>query len=409
MNQNLNQIIDGALPGADVTLPAGEFEGPVIIAKPLRISGKNTTVWAKKGSVIEIKSPGVSISDIRAELTESSETDCAIKAFFPADAKNVEVLGSVSGFGAEDGFFDVPRTINLGEFLAEAENTFTLSVNVPEKTEILCDIKEISISPKTLDKGRNDLTITVSGISEKTLLYAEILFRTRFVRRVYLMGKPKADIPAAVNKCIYTAPERDFSQTAVQPTALAESDVVSMTNQADSALPALEMKKGQRLSLAGYLGTRFSVWFTCERPAGMDIDAYVFLLDEHEKALGDQSLVFFGNESSPNGEVRFFPKDGHIEIDLAKVDYRVKKITLVYSIYAGSERSNFSLTRNARVSLRTDFERLSFVMNDLKNETTAVALELYLYKGEWKISVVGSGYNDGMARLCNSFGIQVEE
>lgn len=408
MNQNLNQIIDGALPGADITLPAGEFEGPVIIAKPLRISGKNTTVWAKKGSVIEIKSPGVSISDIRAELTESSETDCAIKAFFPADAKNVEVLGSVSGFGAEDGFFDVPRTINLGEFLAEAENTFTLSVNVPEKTEILCDIKEIVISPKTLDKGRNDLTITVNGISEKTLLYAEILFRTRFVRRVYLMGKPKADIPA-VNKCIYTAPERDFSQTAVQPTALAESDVVSMTNQADSALPALEMKKGQRLSLAGYLGTRFSVWFTCERPAGMDIDAYVFLLDEHEKALGDQSLVFFGNESSPNGEVRFFPKDGHIEIDLAKVDYRVKKITLVYSIYAGSASSNFSLTRNARVSLRTDFERLSFVMNDLKNETTAVALELYLYKGEWKISVVGSGYNDGMARLCNSFGIQVEE
>lgn len=409
MNQNLNQIIDGALPGADITLPAGEFEGPVIIAKPLRISGKNTTVWAKKGSVIEIKSPGVSISDIRAELTESSETDCAIRAFFPTDAKNVEVLGSVSGFGAEDGFFDVPRTINLGDFLAEAENTFTLSVNVPEKTEILCDIKEISISPKTLDKGRNDLTITVSGISEKTLLYAEILFRTRFVRRVYLMGKPKADIPAAVNKCIYTAPERDFSQTAVQPTAIAESDVVSMTNQANSALPALEMKKGQRLSLAGYLGTRFSVWFTCERPAGMDIDAYAFLLDENEKALGDQSLVFFGNESSPNGEVRFFSGDGHIEIDLARVDYRVKKITLVYSIYAGSASSNFSLTRNARVSLRTDYERLSFVMNDLKNETTAVALEIYLYKGEWKISVVGSGYNNGMARLCNSFGIQVEE
>ena len=222
------------------------------------------------------------------------------------------------------------------------------------------------------------------------------------------MGKPKADIPA-VNKCIYTAPERDFSQTFVQPTALPESDVVSMTNQADSALPALEMKKGQRLSLAGDLGSRFSVWFTCERPAGMDIDAYAFLLDENEKALEDRSLVFFGNESSPNGEVRFFPKDGHLEIDLAKVDYRVKKITLAYSIYAGNANSNFSLVRNPRVSLRTDFERLSYVMSDLKNETTAVALELYLYKGEWKISVVGSGYNDGMARLCNRFGIQVEE
>lgn len=409
MNNDINRIIDSALPGAEITLPAGEFEGPVIIAKPLRILGKNTTIWAKKGGVIEIKSPGVSISDIRAELTESSETDCAIKAYFPADAKNVEVLGSVSGFGAEDGFFDVPRTINLGDFLADAENTFTLSVNVPERTEILCDIREISVSPKTLDAGRNELTITIKGISEKTLLYAEILFKTRFVRRVYLMGKPKSDIPAAQNKCIYTAPERDFTQSVPQPTALPESDVVSMTNQADSELPALEMKKGQRLSLAGYLGSRFSIWFTCEKPVGMDIDAYAFLLDENEKALVDRSLVFFGNESSPNGEVCFFPTDGHLEIDLAKVDYRVKKITLAYSIYAGNANSNFSLVRNPRVSLRTDYERLSFVMSDLKSETTAVALEIYLYKGEWKISVVGSGYNNGMARLCNSFGIQVEE
>ena len=87
----------------------------------------------------------------------------------------------------------------------------------------------------------------------------------------------------------------------------------------------------------------------------------------------------------------------------------MKKITLAYSIYAGNANSNFSLVRNPRVSLRTDYERLSFVMSDLKSETTAVALEIYLYKGEWKISVVGSGYNNGMARLCNSFGIQVEE
>ena len=44
MNQDINRIIDGALPGAEITLPAGEFEGPVIIAKPLRILGKNTTI-----------------------------------------------------------------------------------------------------------------------------------------------------------------------------------------------------------------------------------------------------------------------------------------------------------------------------------------------------------------------------
>lgn len=381
-----------------------------MIKKPLRIIGRNTTIWAKKGSVIEIQSSGVSIENIRAELTESSETDCAIRTLFPASAENVEVLGCVSGFGSEDGFFDVPRTIDIGEFLAEAENSFTLTVNVPEDTEIVCDIKELEIEPKSLCAGRNELKITVRGISEKTLLYAEILFKTHFVRRVYIMGKPKTGIPAAVCKCVYTAPERDFSQRVPSsPTIPQKTDVVSMTNSADKTLPALEIQKGQRLSIAGYLGTNFTIWFSCEKPQGMDIDPYVFLLGENDRAVGDDYLVFFGNESSPNGETRYFPNDGHIEVNLSKVDYRVKKITLAYSIYAGGAQQNFSNVRNARVSLRTDSERLSFALNGLSKETTAVALEIYIYKGEWKLSVVGSGYYSGMARLCNCFGIQVEE
>lgn len=352
----------------------------------------------------------MSIKNIRAELTESSETDCAIRALFPASAENVEVLGSVSGFGSEDGFFDVPRTIDIGEFLAEAENSFTLTVNVPEDTEIVCDIKELEIEPKRLCAGRNDLKITVRGISEKTLLYAEILFKTHFVRRVYIMGKPKTGVPAAVCKCVYTALERDFSQRVSSfPTMPQKTDVVSMTNNADKTLPALEIQKGQRISISGYLGSDFTIWLSCEKPQGMDIDPYVFLLDENDRAVGDDYLVFFGNESSPNGETRYFPNDGHIEVNLSKVDYRVKKITLAYSVYAGGAQQNFSNVRNARVSLRTDSERLSFALNGLSKETTAVALEIYIYKGEWKLSVVGSGYYSGMARLCNCFGIQVEE
>jgi len=34
-------------------------------------------------------------------------------------------------------------------------------------------------------------------------------------------------------------------------------------------------------------------------------------------------------------------------------------------------------------------------------------MEFYLYKGEWKISAVGAGYKDGMAKLCNRYGIEV--
>lgn len=407
---DIKQIVANAPVGSALTLPSGEFEGPLVISKPLHLIGKNTTIWAKRSPVIEINSNGVTIENIRAELTEGGINDIAVAANVLASAKDIEVLGGVRGFGAEDGWFDVPRTIELGEFAAEGVNTFALDVNVPDKTEIVCGIREVTFSPTVLSAGRNSVTVTVSGISAQTYLYAEVLFKSRFTRRIYLTGRPKADVPCAEKKSVYTAPERDFSHTAAFPepiSAPTATDVISMTRTPDTSLPALEMKRGQRVSLSQYIGSRFEIFFTCEKPRGYEIDPYVFLLGENEQSLGDSGLIFFGNERSENGEVVYFPNDGHVEIDLAKVDFRVRKIALAYSIYAGDTQKNFSSVRIPRVSIRAGGERVSFVMDGLAAEATVVAVEFYLYKGEWKISAVGAGYKDGMAKLCNRYGIEV--
>lgn len=407
---DIKQIVANAAAGASITLPSGEFEGPLVISKPLHLIGKNTTIWAKKSPVIEINSNGVTIENIRAELTEGSLNDAAVTANVLASAKNIEVLGGVRGFGAEDGFFDVPRTIELGEFAADSVNTFTLDVNVPDSTEIVCGIREVTFSPNVLTPGRNEVTVTVSGISAQTYLYAEVLFRTKFTRRIYLTGRPKADIPKAEAKRIYTAPERDFTHAEQLPepdNTPIVTDVISMTRTPDTSLPALEMKRGQRVSLQQYIGSRFEIFFTAEKPRGYEIDPYVFLLGENEQSLGDSGLIFFGNERSENGEVVYFPADGHIEIDLAKADFRVQRIALAYSIYAGDTQKNFTSVRIPRVSIRAGGERVSFVMDGLAEEATVVAMEFYLYKGEWKISAVGAGYKDGMAKLCNRYGIEV--
>lgn len=407
---DIKQIVANASAGSSVTLPSGEFEGPLVISKPLRLIGKNTTIWAKKSPVIEINSNGVSIENIRAELTEGSINDIAVMANVLAAAKDIEVLGGVRGFGAEDGFFDVPRAIELGEFEADSVNTFALTVNVPDNTEIVCDIREVTFSPSVLNAGRNEMTVTVSGISAQTYLYAEVLFKTKFTRRIYLTGRPKSNVPKAEMKHIYTAPERDLSHTSVLPEPISTptvTDVISMTRTPDTSLPALTMRRGQRVSLSQYIGSRFEIFFTCEKPRGYEIDPYVFLLGENEQSFGDSGLIFFGNERSENGEVIYFPADGHVEVDLTKVDFRVRKIALAYSIYAGDTQKNFSSVREPRVSIRAGGERVSFVMDGLAAEATVVAVEFYLYKGEWKISAVGAGYKDGMAKLCNRYGIEV--
>lgn len=402
----INDLIARASAGETVQLPAGEFEGPVIINKPLRLTGRNTTLWAKNGAVLDINSNGVFIEDLRVEITEGTTCDVAVSSNFLTSVKNVEILGSVRGFGGEDNPFDVPRTIELGEFLSDSENTFLLEVNVPEKTEIVCNIREVTLSPSVLNAGRNTLTLSVSGCSSGTLLYGEILFRSMFSRRIYLTGKPLSTAKRAQNKQIYSAPKREDPKTVPAPP---KTDVISLTQPQEKNLGSLTMTRGQRVAAAGYIGSCFSIYFSCTKQRAIDIDPYVFLLDKDSRALGESSLIFFGNELSDNGEVRYCPNDGHIEIDLSKADFRIERIVLAYAVYAADVVNNFSLVKDPRISVRTDSERISFKMDGLSSEAAVVAMEFYLYKGEWKISAVGAGYNDGMAKLCNSFGIDVEE
>lgn len=435
----LNELISRASPNSEVILPSGEFEGPLVINKPLRLRGKNTTVWAKRSPVIRVTAGGVTLSDIRVEITEGSIEEPAITADLMTAASNVEVLGRVSGFGAEDGFFDIPRTIELGKFPADEENTFKLEVNVPARTEISCEMREVRFSPSVLSAGRNELTITISGISAQTFLYAEALFKSQFTRRVYLTGRPDPNAERAVLKQIYSAPRRDavstpasspqLSERAVETAAQAireimhgspnqaaqntATDVIPMAGRQvaepqNPNLPPLDMKRGQRVGLSQYLGSKFTVRFSANAPRGMEIDPYVFLLQTGDRAVGDEGLIFFGNESSSNGEVRYFPEDGRVEVDLSKVSSQIQKIALAYSIYDGGASKNFRTVGSPRVALLSNGERVTFTMDGLSDEATIVAMEFYLYKGEWKISAVGAGYKDGLAKLCNRYGIEVE-
>lgn len=393
-----------------LTLPAGEFEGPVLIGKPLHIIGKGTTVWAKKGAVITIDSSGVTLENLRVELTESSLDDIAVLSNYPACAKDVEVLGKVQGFGTADGFFDVPRTIELGAFAAEESNTFLMSVNVPERTEIVCGMRDAQFSPGVLEAGNNSVTITVSNIAANTLMYTEVLFRSTFTRRIYLSGKPASDIPAASAKPLYTAPARSQDSASVQQlTPAPATDVISISRPQPVQTPnqKVTLQRGQRVGLPQYIGMQFSVLFTGIVPNGWEVDPYVFLVDQNGKALNDTGLVFFGNERSPNGEVTYSPQNGRVDIDLAKADSHIAKIVLAYSIYAGNASKTFAGVRMPCVKLRDTEERVIFNLEGLTSEITVVALEFYLYKGEWKISALGSGYNDGMARLCNYYGLEV--
>ena len=45
---------------------------------------------------------------------------------------------------------------------------------------------------------------------------------------------------------------------------------------------------------------------------------------------------------------------------------------------------------------------------DFSIETAAVFGELYKHNNEWKFNAIGSGYQGGLAALCNSYGVDVD-
>ena len=338
----LSDIIANTPAGGTAALPAGEYEGPVVINKPLTLRGSSATVWSKHGSVIEVSSQGVTLEGLRVEITEGALSEPAITAKFPVNIRAVEVLGTVSGFGAEDGECGIPRALQLGE-----------------------------LSPFS------------------------------------------ANAPAVKERLIYEAPQiaRNAPLTAAAPAMAVNpepADVISDVGAAPlSDEQLLELRKGQRVPAAGYLSGTVEVYLTGQRLGNADIDPYVFLLDENEKCRGEGDLVFFGNERSQDGAVRYYPDDGHISIDMAKLPPEVQRISVAYSVYSGDSVKNFSQVREPRVALFSQGkERVRFDIPGLTNEITIIAMEFYIYRGEWRISAVGAGYRDGLVKLCSRYGIQ---
>lgn len=414
MAETINEIIARTPTGGIAALPAGEYEGPVYVDRAMHIKGCNSTVWAKHGSVIEISAPGVTIEGLRVEITEGALSETAISAQYPTEIRNVEVLGAVDGFGDEDGEAEIPRTLALGELSFNEENTFTMTVDIPAAAVIKCEYPGIRFVPEQLPAGRSEVSISVTGSGSPALVYAEILLCSRVSRRIYLSGRFSADTPAVVGKQLYAAQPVDRSRTQKQTapvTAVRSTSTDVITNVGSMPLPdgpVLQLKRGQRVPAAPYIGGKCSVYLTGQKLGNLDIDPYVFLLDENERAVGDGGLVFFGNEQSPDGAVRYNKDDGSVSIDLSMLSQRVKRVSVVYSVYSGSAQKNFSLIRSPMLSLfAQDKERVQFSIDGLKDEVTLVAAEFYIYKGEWRISAVGGGYRDGLVKLCNRYGIEV--
>jgi len=147
---------------------------------------------------------------------------------------------------------------------------------------------------------------------------------------------------------------------------------------------------------------------------GVDIDGAAFLLGTNGKCPREEDFVFYGNPNGRQGAVvlqnaRRAGDNEQILVDFSKMPRDIEKISFTITIYDADKTFGSVSNIYVRVCNHDGVELLRYDIAGFLVETAIVAAEIYRYKGDWKFNAVGSGYKDGLAALCNDFGIEVEE
>ncbi len=411
--KSIQDIINSA--GNNIELPSGEFKGPVIIDRPCTVKGNSTTLWNNDGSVIEIRSAGVKLCNIRAEITSSNADLCCICSYYQDTLfENMEISGRVKGIKNEEFQWIMPKSISLGDFKSDSRNTYQMEIYVPAECELLCDISGIKISPLNLKKGRNTVFIEADDIKNNVFIYGEILIKSLFTRRIYISGRSYSDAELRNNIVLYKAEEPNPEKnTATDFSAVRIPQREIMPSGQRSKPPSIQrLRKGERIYIDDIANDLIKIEFNCRKIlAPMDIDPYVFLTDANNKVVEDENFVFFSNPVSADRSVRIQQgknKVSDVEIDLNIISPYIEKISVAYSIYARSSRDNFSKVNEPFITVRSrDSIKYLFSAENLIMETTVIFLEIYRRGNSWKMSMVGAGYKNGLSTLCESYGLKV--
>lgn len=150
-------------------------------------------------------------------------------------------------------------------------------------------------------------------------------------------------------------------------------------------------------------------------------DLSAFLMTDQEKVSCQDDFVFYGNLSNSSRSVvhagdvwdLFGTDDELIYIDLSIVPLHIKKIVFSVTIYDAEIRhQNFGQESNLHIRIyeqKSEEEILRYnLVDDLSYATAVILGELYRCGEEWEFCAVGSGYQCGLAAICQSFGIDVE-
>lgn len=109
----LQMAINDAPIGGTLQLVRGEFQGPIVVDKPLVLDGNGAVVWAQNGPVVRVTSAGVTLRELEIEATAPDAAPHGDVALWIDEGANtilqsVRVRGEIVGVAAAQGQWRLP-------------------------------------------------------------------------------------------------------------------------------------------------------------------------------------------------------------------------------------------------------------------------------------------------------------
>src|SRR5262245_56756974 len=181
--------LDSVREGQVLQLTPQEFAGPVVIRRRCTIDGQGATSWALRGPVVTIEAEGVTLRNLRLEVTggqaATPEEAAALWVRIPAGFRldTVQVRGGIIGLAGEEGGWRYPPAVGLGQLEAGQDYHFKLRLAVPVPCKIVSHIAGLDPSPAELQPGPNEVRLSLEELPNDTLLHGRLELKTAALAR----------------------------------------------------------------------------------------------------------------------------------------------------------------------------------------------------------------------------------
>jgi hypothetical protein len=207
-SDNLRWIVWDAPAGVEIVVPPGEFEGPFVLDRPMRLVGRGgrpeaTTLWTRRGPAVVVRSVGVSLSNLNVELTlpEARQSDAILwyAAGCQPDTQGAQIQGRVEQMGTSQSGagWKLPDLIDLGDLRAKCPVTLPMVIQVPGPARLRGELSNLHIQPTRLPAGGEYLIqVGIPGdkLFKDTMLAGQLVVESGGdTRAIWVIGRVLED------------------------------------------------------------------------------------------------------------------------------------------------------------------------------------------------------------------------